>query len=193
MKTDKERASRIAGLDHRDRVSVVARHRGDRGPHARLGRVTAGLNPEPYSSDASSHPKWPASSGWISLLGSRSARYSLFDHGTKSSSRPAGDLDIGKPLLRERLELYAHTNYDSRVVASGGVKRTVVRVAGSGPPKWKSTKFKAKLKDLSRLKESPTRPKVKIRFTAIDVFGQRATDELKVRLCREARHGTCAR
>ncbi len=95
-------------------------------------------------------------------------------------------------LLKKRLTLYAHTNYDSRVVARGGVKRTVVRVAGSGPPKWKSTRFKAKLKHLRRLKQSP-KPKVKIRLTAIDVFGQRATDELKVRLCREARQGTCVR
>ena len=31
----------------------------------------------------------PASRGWISLLGRRSWRYWLFDHGTRSSSRPA--------------------------------------------------------------------------------------------------------
>jgi Pyridine nucleotide-disulphide oxidoreductase len=51
--------------------------------------VTHSTMRRPYSSDACSHAKWPASSGRISLLGSRSARYSLLDHGTKSSSRPA--------------------------------------------------------------------------------------------------------
>ena len=55
----------------------------------RKSRVTQSTTRRPYSSDACSHAKWPASSGWISLLGSRSARYWLSDQGTRSSSRPA--------------------------------------------------------------------------------------------------------
>jgi hypothetical protein len=45
------------------------------------------------------------------------------------------------------------------------------------------TTIKAKLKRLKQLKEEPTRPKIKVKFTATDEFGQKATLERKVTLC----------
>ena len=84
-----------------------------------------------------------------------------------------------EPFLKRKLALSVHTNYDSRVVVSGGVTRTV---AQSQPTR--RTRLKANLKHLRRLKESPTEPTVKIKFAATDEFGQRVTDELKVPLCR---------
>ena len=45
------------------------------------------------------------------------------------------------------------------------------------------TTIKARLKHLKQVRKQPTAPKIKIKFTATDEFGQRATDELKVELC----------
>ena len=45
------------------------------------------------------------------------------------------------------------------------------------------TTIKARLKHLKQLRKEPTAPKVKIKFTATDEFGQRATEERKVELC----------
>ena len=95
-----------------------------------------------------------------------------------------------KAALRKKLTLFATTNNPSTVVARGGVKRTVAETVAGEPPK--TTRFKAKLKHLRRLKES-TKPTVKIRFAATDGFGQRATDELKVTFCRELSQGYCVR
>jgi hypothetical protein len=97
-------------------------------------------------------------------------------------------LESRKALLKKRLTLSAQTNYASTVVARGGVKRTVAQLAGGEPPKW--TTFKAKLNHLGRLKDSP-HPKVKIRLTATDEFGQRDTAVLKFEFCTKVRQGYC--
>jgi hypothetical protein len=70
------------------------------------------------------------------------------------------------------------TNNASTLVARGGVKKTTEQLNALEP-----TNFKAKLKHLERLKEEPTKPKVKIKFAATDEFGQTATEERKVTLC----------
>jgi hypothetical protein len=74
----------------------------------------------------------------------------------------------------------AVTNNDSTLVARGGkIKKTTKQLKAG-----ESTKFKAKLKHPERLKEKPTRPKVKIKLAATDEFDQTATGETKVKLCR---------
>ena len=45
------------------------------------------------------------------------------------------------------------------------------------------TTIKARLKHLKQLRKEPTAPKIKIKFTATDEFGQRVTEERKVELC----------
>jgi len=71
--------------------------------------------------------------------------------------------------LRKKLEFLGITNNTSTVVARGDVRRTTARlVAGVPHP----TKIKGRLK-------------VEIKFVATDEFGQRATDELEVTLCRD--------
>jgi hypothetical protein len=101
-------------------------------------------------------------------------------YGTTAQSKTA-------ELRKKKIEVVVATNNDSTVVARGGVKKTVVQTAAGKP-----TRFKAKVKHLGRLEQSP-KPMVKIRFAATDEFGQTATDELKVRLCMETRHGYCVR
>ena len=87
-----------------------------------------------------------------------------------------------KKLLRKKAMLYATTNHDSTIVARGGVKRTVARTTTGEA--LKGTTFKAKLKHLGRLTESPREPTVRIKVAATDEFGQRATKELEITLCR---------
>ena len=83
----------------------------------------------------------------------------------------------------KKLEFLGITNNTSTVVARGDVRRTMARlVAGVPHP----TKIKGRLAHPKRLKESTKRRlKVEIKFAATDEFGQRATDELEVTLCRE--------
>ena len=83
----------------------------------------------------------------------------------------------GRETLRKRLSLSALTNNDSTVVARGGVKRTVVRLAAGD-----YTMFKAKLKHLKRLKDS-RKPRVKIKFAATDEFGQEDTVVQRIKFC----------
>ncbi len=89
--------------------------------------------------------------------------------------------------LKKKLEFLGITNNTSTVVARGDVRRTMARfVAGFPDP----TRIKGRLMHLRRLEESTKRRlKVEIKFAATDEFGQTATDKLKVRLCREVRHG----
>jgi hypothetical protein len=87
-----------------------------------------------------------------------------------------------KKLLRKKAMLYATTNHDSTIVARGGVKRTVARTTTGEA--LKGTTFKAKLKHLGRLTESPREPTVRIKVAATDEFGQRATKEFEITLCR---------
>jgi hypothetical protein len=71
-------------------------------------------------------------------------------------------------------------HYDTTLVLRGDVKKTTKQRAAN--TFYKDT-IKAKLKHLKRLKEEPTKPRIKIKFTATDEFGQTATDEAKVTLC----------
>ena len=93
--------------------------------------------------------------------------------------------DVGSRLvhLKKKLEFLGITNNTSTVVARGDVRRTMARlVAGVPHP----TKIKGRLAHLKRLEESTKRRlKVEIKFVATDEFGQRATDELEVTLCRD--------
>ena len=85
--------------------------------------------------------------------------------------------------LRKKLEFLGITNNTSTVVARGDVRRTTARlVAGVPHP----TKIKGRLAHPKRLELSTKRRlKVEIKFVATDEFGQRATDELEVTLCRD--------
>jgi hypothetical protein len=69
-------------------------------------------------------------------------------------------------------------DYDSTLVLRGDVKKTTKQLAAN-----EQTRIEARVKHLKRLKEEPTRPKIKIKFTATDEFGQTATEERKVTLC----------
>jgi peptidyl-tRNA hydrolase len=75
--------------------------------------------------------------------------------------------------------------YDSTLVLRGDVKKTKKRLKAlvEGGAAEAQTTIKAKLKRLKQLKEEPTRPKIKVKFTATDEFGQKATLERKVTLC----------
>ena len=81
-------------------------------------------------------------------------------------------------------------DYDATLVLGGDVKKTTKQlpatkqVAANNFP----TTIKARLKHLKQLKEEPTAPKVKIKFTATDEFGQRVTEERKVELCSRLIH-----
>ncbi len=85
-------------------------------------------------------------------------------------------------VLQKKLTLFATTNNDSTVVVRGGVKKTVAHTMGGEPPT--ATTIKAEFKHLRQLKESPTEPTVRIKVAATDEFGQKATEELKIKLCR---------
>ena len=81
-------------------------------------------------------------------------------------------------LTEKKVALRATTNIDSTVVVSGGVKKTTKRLAAG-----EKTKFKAKIKHLTRLREEKPVPRVEIRFAATDEFGQTATEKIKVEFC----------
>ena len=86
-----------------------------------------------------------------------------------------------KENLAKKLRLRVVANNDSTLVARGGkIKETTQQLAALD---W--NRFTVRLKDLKRLEEKPTRPKFKIKFTATDQFGQTATDESEVTLCRK--------
>ena len=83
------------------------------------------------------------------------------------------------PSLTEKtVVLRATTNTDSTVVVSGGVKQTTQRLAAR-----EKTKFEARIKHLTRLREEKPVPRVKIRFAATDEFDQTATETIKVGFC----------
>ena len=85
-----------------------------------------------------------------------------------------------KQKLEKKVTLFATTNYDSTLVARGDkIKKTTKQLAA-----LESTRIKPRLKHLKRLKQKPTRPKVKIKLAATDEFDQTATEETKVTLCR---------
>ena len=94
--------------------------------------------------------------------------------------------EVGKTV-----QFYARTDHDSTLVARGSKieKTTKQLVAGEQSTimaKLKHpNKIKARLKHPNRLNE---RPKVKLRVAATDEFGQTATDEVEVALCRTSRH-----
>jgi hypothetical protein len=69
-------------------------------------------------------------------------------------------------------------DYDSTLVLRGDVKKTTKQLAAN-----EKTKIKPRVEHLKRLKEEPTKPKIKIKFAATDEFGQTATKERKVTLC----------
>jgi hypothetical protein len=69
-------------------------------------------------------------------------------------------------------------DYDSTLVLRGDVKKTTKQLAAN-----ENTDIEARVKHLKRLKQEPTKPKIKIKFTATDEFGQTATEERKVTLC----------
>ena len=70
-------------------------------------------------------------------------------------------------------------DYDARLVLGGDVKKTTKQL----PARGNHRTIKARLKHLKQLREEPTAPTIKIKFTATDEFGQRVTEELKVELC----------
>jgi hypothetical protein len=84
-------------------------------------------------------------------------------------------------------------DYDATLVLGGDVKKTTKQlpatVAAGGPlAATVPTTIKARLKHLKQLRKEPTAPKIKIKFTATDEFGQTATDERKVELCSRLIH-----
>jgi hypothetical protein len=75
-------------------------------------------------------------------------------------------------------------DYDATLVLGGDVKKTTKQLdATKQVVANEPTTIKARLKHLKQLREEPTAPKIKIKFTATDEFGQRVTEEHKVELC----------
>ena len=80
-------------------------------------------------------------------------------------------------------------DYDATLVLGGDVKKTTERFKVGGEADLaRSPKIKARLKHVKQLKKEPTNPKIKIKFTATDEFGQRVTEERKVELCTRLIH-----
>lgn len=71
-------------------------------------------------------------------------------------------------------------DYDTKLVLRGDVKKTTKHLATNTN---RETQIKARLKHLKQLREEPTAPKIKIKFTATDEFGQTATEKTKLKLC----------
>ena len=85
-----------------------------------------------------------------------------------------------KQRLGKKIKFDATTNNDSTLVATGSkIKKTKKQLKAV-----ESKTFKARLKHPKRLKEKPTPPQVKIKLAATDEYGQTATEENKVKLCR---------
>jgi hypothetical protein len=92
---------------------------------------------------------------------------------------PARALEKREP----KVALRATTNTDSKLVVSGGVKKTTKQLKAG-----KETKFKAKL-NLKRLKVKPSKVKglkdatTEIKFAATDEFDRTATEKRKFTFC----------
>ena len=83
-------------------------------------------------------------------------------------------------LARKIRYITAITNTDSSLVARGSkIRKTTKQLKA-----MERTRITAALKHLKRIKEKPTRPEIKIKFAATDEFGQTATEEIKIKLCR---------
>ena len=72
----------------------------------------------------------------------------------------------------------------------GDVIKTTKRfkVGAEIPRRVRHRPIEARVKHLKQLKKEPTNPKITIKFTATDEFGQRVTDERKVELCSPLIH-----
>jgi hypothetical protein len=120
----------------------------------------------------------------VALTGTGVTTPTPWDWPLELKARAAGFPSQALEKKEKKVALHAITNNDSTVVVSGGVKKTTKRLAAG-----EETKFKAKLKHLTRLKEKavPTDfgilSDVKIKFAATDEFGQTATEKIKVTLC----------
>jgi hypothetical protein len=71
-------------------------------------------------------------------------------------------------------------DYDTKLVLRGDVKKTTKHLQANT---WEHNNVKARLKHLKQLREEPTSPKIKIKITATDEFGQKATEVHRVTLC----------
>ena len=80
--------------------------------------------------------------------------------------------------------------YDAKLVLGGDVIKTTKRfkVGAEIARRVRHRPIEARVKHLKQLKKEPTNPKIKIKFTATDEFGQRVTDERKVKLCNPLVH-----
>jgi hypothetical protein len=96
-------------------------------------------------------------------------------------ARGSIDAKPGQVVLEKKLTLFhATTNDDSTLVARGGkIKKTTKQLKA-----LEGTTVKAKVKHLKRLKEKSTRPEATVNVKVTDDFGQTATEEIKVTLCR---------
>ena len=75
--------------------------------------------------------------------------------------------------------------YDAKLVLGGDVIKTTKRfkVGAEITRRVRHRPIEARVKHLKQLKKEPTNPKITIKLTATDEFGQRVTDERKVELC----------
>jgi hypothetical protein len=71
---------------------------------------------------------------------------------------------------------------DTKLVLRGDIKKTTKHLATNAFSS-EFTEIKARLKHLKQLREEPTTPKIQIKFTATDEFGQTATEKTKLELC----------
>ena len=94
--------------------------------------------------------------------------------------------EVGKTV-----QFFARADHDSTLVATGSeIEKTTKQLVAGEQSKIKArlkhpNKIKARLKHPNAKRD---RPKVKLRVAATDEFGQTATDEVEVALCRTSRH-----
>ena len=95
-----------------------------------------------------------------------------------------------------RMEIGPHCHvlgcpvYDAKLVLGGDVMKTTKRfkVGAEITRRVRHRPIEARVKHLKQLRKEPTAPKIKIKFTATDEFGQTATEESKVELCSRLIH-----
>jgi hypothetical protein len=95
-----------------------------------------------------------------------------------------------------RMEIGPHCHmlgcpvYDAKLVLGGDVIKTTKRfkVGAEITRRVRHRPIEARVKHLKQLRKEPTNPKITIKFTATDEFGQRVIDERKVKLCSPLVH-----
>jgi hypothetical protein len=107
-------------------------------------------------------------------------RLDAFANGLQKLGR-SGVVEVGAVANIGHCLIPSCPDYGAKLVLRGDVKKTTRHLAtDTNVP----TEIKARLEHLRQLKAKPTAPRIKVKFKATDEFGQTATEERQVVLCR---------